>query len=190
MPVSYSLADTKIEKFVLGYMKLHHQHLADADVQIEILMAANDTGPAVSHGGYPASAVIKIMSLKDRAAGCKDARMIIDNAAWDEYSPKEREALVDHELYHLVLATNDEGDVKRDDLDRPKLKIRKHDFQMGGWYSMCEKHGPNAIEGQSVAYVAAKLTQMEFDWTSAELMAAKGSGVDATESSELQECTP
>jgi hypothetical protein len=33
-----------------------------------------------------------------------------------------------------------------DDLGRPKLEIRPHDFQIGGFRSIAVRHGDNALE--------------------------------------------
>jgi hypothetical protein len=38
--------------------------------------------------------------------------------------------------------------VVRDDLDRPKLRVRKHDHQFGWFDSIARRHGPASFEVQ------------------------------------------
>lgn len=138
----------------------YHKPLKEAGVTIDLLLAhasrdQNDdpVGAAVKHGGYPAAAVIKIVSLKDRVAGLGDAQMIVDGDKWDEWTDAELDALLDHELTHLEIVVDKDGAIVQDDAGRPKLKIRLHDFQIGGFHSIAKKHKEDAFEVQSVATV-------------------------------------
>lgn len=141
----------------------YHQPLKEAGVEIDLLLAhaprdKNDdaTGHAVTHGGYPAMATIKVTSLKDRVAGLGDAVMIVDGDACDEWTDAEVDALLDHELTHLEITIDDKGAVVRDDAGRPKLKCRKHDWQIGGFAEIAKRHKENAPEVKATkeAYVA------------------------------------
>ena len=39
--------------------------------------------------------------------------------------------------------------VKRDDLDRPKLRLRPHDWEIGGFGLIVSRHGANSLELQA-----------------------------------------
>jgi hypothetical protein len=125
-----------------------HKLLKDEGVQLGVLMAINGDGPAVKHGGYPAMATIRVVPLKDRVTKEYDAELLIDEKEWNQLKPEHRLALCDHELTHLELATEKEsGEVKRDDLGRPKLKTRKGDWNGGdGFAEVVERHGDFAVE--------------------------------------------
>jgi hypothetical protein len=165
----YSVADDATLILLAEVKRKWHRSLHDADVRVGVLFAANENGDPIKAGGYPALAQIKIVSLKDRLTKEFDAELLIDLAEWDDLSHAEREALIDHELTHLVLAessyrqerdanghtipdpvTGEPKEViqfKVDDLNRPKLKIRKGDFNLGdGFDSVIKRHRTSALE--------------------------------------------
>lgn len=182
MATTYTTADESDRKFILGVMRFYHKRLTDADLTVDILMATNPDGDAVKHGGYKAAAVIRKNSLAERTVGESDCRLTIDSAWWEAHDKTERTALIDHEFTHVEFAIDNDGAIKRDDLNRPKLKLRKHDFQIGGFEEICERHGAKAPEGQYVAVVWRKLDQLSFNWAEAELLAAHGSETEASKS--------
>lgn len=156
MATTYSVPDDTDWSVTLlaQVMKEHHAHLVDAEAQVGILMASNSSGPAVKHGGYPASATIKVISLRDRVRKNIDAEITIDQEVWDALSKEQQAALLDHELSHLklVIDSNSETEeVKRDDIGRPKMRIVKADHNVGDMFaSVIERHGPNAIEFEAI----------------------------------------
>lgn len=103
-------------------------------------------GCALKLHGVPASGIAKIIGLKDRAMGRGDAEITIDYEFWKEASFETQCALLDHELTHLAPITNKHGVFKKDDLDRPKLRMRKHDFQVGWFDCIAKDHGAHSIE--------------------------------------------
>jgi hypothetical protein len=134
-------------------MENWHPDLFRVGVRVGVLLAENPDGDAVTHGGYPAFATIKIVSLRDRVTKRYDAELLIDGKAWESFGDERRMALVDHELTHLELAKVEgvlsDGTLKvaRDDLGRPKLRIRKGDWNVGdGFAQVVLRHQDHAIE--------------------------------------------
>lgn len=156
MPTTYSLADPDVLNDLARVVERWHQPLADAEVKWGVLMAANDSGPAVKHGGYPAAASVRIVPLKDRLTKGYDAEIVIDLVWWERARQKHRTALLDHEVSHVTLATvakDSEGNthVGRDDLGRPKLKLAKGDWSAGdGFEAVCRRHGEWAVEFENL----------------------------------------
>lgn len=157
MPTTYSEAESDVISLMRDVMAMYHQTLVDASVKIAVLMAATDNGEsAVKHGGYPAYATIKIVSLRDRVTKQVDAEMLIDWNEWKNLRESQKFALIDHELTHIMLAEwryvkEEDGTetirFKQDDLGRPKLKIRKGDWNCGdGFARVVERHGDEAVE--------------------------------------------
>ena len=153
MPV-YERATKDTARQVNAVLKRYHGPLSDAGLTVDILMAAAKTdkngdpvGPAVTHGGYPCLAKIKIVGLKDRAKGQADAELILDGDRWVELDTEEQVAVIDHELTHLELSIGDNG-IRVDDIGRPKLRIRKHDHQFGWFDEVARRHGRDSIEVQ------------------------------------------
>ena len=166
MPATYSTADQDILDRLAEVMRSFHRPLYDAGVRVGVLLAASDTGHAVTHGGYPALATIKVVSLKDRVHKQTDAELVIDSREWDELPGASRDALLDHELSHLelkkygyspVLTADREptGETQihfeRDDLDRPKLTSVKGDWNTGdGFAAVIARHGRAAVEFRNI----------------------------------------
>lgn len=144
---NYDIVPQEVHDLINSTLEKHHPELVDAGVTIDAIFAFNDKGEhPVKFGGYPALAVIKITSLKNRVKGQCDAEITIDRDAYQSMNNDQRTALIDHELYHLLIARDKEDNIKYDDADRPKLKIRKHDYQMGWFREIARRHGYNSPE--------------------------------------------
>lgn len=146
---TYARADAEALRIVKDQMEKYHSELLDAEVTIDVLFAhasvdenGDQKGVALKHHGYRAAAVVRIVSLKDRTKGMADAEIVIDGDEWPTIPDDQRDALIDHELTHLELKLDDEtGLVVRDDLGRPKLKMRLHDWQFGFFDAVVRRHG-------------------------------------------------
>lgn len=155
--------ESRVYERMIHVRDQYHPALRDAGVTVELVGVSasrdkNDeaAGPALKHHGYPARAIIKIRGLEDRAAGSDDARILFDADAEPEWSGAELDALLDHELAHLELVTDKDGGLVHDDVGRPKLRMRVHDFEIGGFHHIAKRHGPNAGETQQVAAVGSE----------------------------------
>lgn len=151
----YEKAPAEVGQTVERMMDRYHPQLRDAKVSITCLMAfpttdknGDSSGPPLRFQGYPAAAIVKIIGLKERTDGRSDVEICIDGDAWPLRSDAEKEALIDHELEHLDLKIDKDGAIVRDDLDRPRLKIRKHDHQHGWFDAIVRRHGRAALEFQ------------------------------------------
>lgn len=127
-----------------------HASITDNHVRIDYLFAFADVdettgdivGDALKCHGVKALGVARKLGPKDRAKGLGDAEICLDGDWWKNADEKEREALLDHELHHIC-ATD-----KRDNLGRPVIKLRKHDFQFGWFSIIAHRHGRNSQERQ------------------------------------------
>lgn len=146
MSKTYEPAPKEVEQRALALIEHHYPDITKSGLTIEYLFARNDGGYAIVHGGYPAIGLCRIVNLKDRAKGNKDAEITICAETWEKMKPEQRDALLDHELNHLILVRDDMNGIKFDDLERPKLKIRKHDWQMGWFTCIAQRHGLNSPE--------------------------------------------
>lgn len=165
MPTTYQKAKKDVVALVDAMAKKYHVDLVNAGVTIDILMAHNPDGDAVTLGGYPCQAKVKIVNLKDRAKGCKDAEIIIDEMNWNDLTPEQQKALVDHELEHLELNRDpDTNAVALDDLSRPKLKMLKHDWQIGWFNSIALRHKENSPECRQAKELVKEAGQIYFSF--------------------------
>jgi len=158
---TFEQADDKTKRLVTQVRNEHHPGLRDNALTIDVLMVADideesgEVSPALKAHGYPAAATIAIVPLNRRALGQADALLTIDTATWQGLGAAEQTALVDHELTHLQIKRRDNA-VVRDDLGRPKLAMRLHDWQLGGFVDVARRHGESAIEVRAARACTSK----------------------------------
>ena len=168
MPNTYEKADDHTTALVASAINRWHQVLYQTGVTVAALFIddideeSGESHRTLKHGGYFAAATIAITPLKQRALGIADSLMVLDAYTWHELDEDEQRALVDHELMHLSVRGIDKGLVglnskgqcdrsaKLDDQRRPVLKLRKHDWQLGGFAVVAKRHRLAAIEVQAV----------------------------------------
>ena len=55
---------------------------------------------------------------------------------------------------------DDHGVPLTDDAGRPKLKMRPHDFEVGGFFDIVQRNGSAAVEAQVIGEVGKKFIQL------------------------------
>ena len=110
-----------------------------------------------------------------------DALMILDGERLDSWTSKRLQAVIDHELRHLVLSKSKKtGQVQRDDLDRPRLKIRMHDFEFGWFARTAELYGEDSYEvSQAREIITAGFVQPLLPGFEAEIVSPSASAAAA-----------
>ena len=61
-------------------------------------------------------------------------------------SVPQQEALLDRELFRLVVKRDKEGNVKTDDAERPVLRLKKFDYMLGWFKEIAVRHGGDSPE--------------------------------------------
>lgn len=170
---TYRKADSDALALIKELIGDNHPELVEAGVKVGARFAyaprddntGEPKGPALKHHGYEAAAIVKIVSQKDRVMGFPDAVIDIDGLAWEQdWSDERKRAVLDHELTHLEVKRDDEGNIQLDDCHRPKLKMRLHDWQLGGFESIAQRHKEQAIEVEAARAMADKYGQLLFPW--------------------------
>lgn len=166
MPTTYQECGDVMDALARRVMRDYYHVLLDADVKLGYLFAANPDGAAIKSRGYPAAAQVRIVNLKDRVAGMPDAMVIVDEERWKGLADTEKLALLHHELYHLIPVENSDkarddgaGKWKLDDCGRPKLKMRRHDFELGVFYDVIERHQESALDLQVIVKINQELRE-------------------------------
>lgn len=159
MKTTYEVADKETARYVTDVAYEIHPSLAEHGVTLAVLFA----GPELKHRGFPAAATVRITRVADRLAGMPDAVITIDRARWDGLDDAGRRALVDHEAAHLVVDVRD-GEVQYDEAGRPRLKMRRHDCEIGFFFDVIERHGKDACESKQYLELSRKMTQLAFPW--------------------------
>jgi hypothetical protein len=169
MPVTYEKCGDNVVAVMRRMIKEHHPDLIEAKATIQCLFAnagedkKGNAKPAVKRQGVACAAKVKIVSLKDRAAGNADAEIILDEHVWNRLTKEERDALFDHELEHLTPKReggHDGAPIETDDLGRPKFKMKQHDWEVWGFASIVERHGNAALDFQAAQQFKDKFGQL------------------------------
>lgn len=155
--------------------ELRRQYYADIEVVTVGALFVYDTVsnlPILAHQGYSAAAVVRVTSARDRAAGMPDAQIVVDRATWQDLTSQQKNALIDHELYHLEVETDGETPEGKprlayDAQDRPKLKIRKHDRQFGWFDEIADRHGGDSMEVRQARRLLESTGQLYFEFKDA-----------------------
>jgi hypothetical protein len=139
---------------LLNEFETHHP-LRDAKPKIDLVFAyasldsngeTKNGAVAISFRGHRALGLCRATSLLERAKGNGDAEIILDGDWWKNADREEQRALLDHELHHLAVQFDRHGHLKKDDLDRPVLAMRKHDVEFGWFTVVAARHGEHSVE--------------------------------------------
>lgn len=151
---TFSKAPQSVADLALAIIEEYPSHapLLKAGVIIDFVFAhadVDDSGEkinnAISSRGFRVLGQAKKMPLKDRAMGRGDAEITLDADHWNDIGIEERKALLDHEIFHLEVQEDERGHLV-DDLERPKLNLRKHDIELGFFNTVASRHGKHSIE--------------------------------------------
>lgn len=166
---TYKRASGDIMKLIVNVIKLWHKPLEDAGVKLSVLTAwppldENDQpkGRPIIHQGIPVLAYVKICSLKSRVQGVGDAEMIIDGPGWNDMNAAKKKSLIDHELEHLKIVFDSENTAKTDGEGRPKMKMRLHDWELGGFNDVAKRNGTESHEADAIRGIFESDPQMFF----------------------------
>lgn len=159
----YDQAPDDVRVRVDALIEKHYPDLKTVGVRLDLLQVSNeDAEPCLSLHGYDAAAIVRVIGKKDRVAGRGDAEIVVDWATYEKLSEQARDALLDHELYHLQVKKDKHGALKFDDHGRPVLKIRLHDWQLGWFDEIARRHGEHSLEVQCARALARQTGQLYF----------------------------
>jgi hypothetical protein len=156
----HDLADKILNKFP------SHLPLIETKCRVDLVFAYCDRdedtdqplNDAIIHQGRKALGLCRAIALKDRVLGRGDAEITLDGDWWTDATDAQKEALLDHELHHISIKTS-----KRvylfDDLGRPKIKLRKHDVEVGWFACIADRHGAASQEQIQAAAIMEKTGQ-------------------------------
>ena len=143
----FDITPESLNATVQSLIEANHPELVEANVTVDTIFAFDDKGGfPVKTNGYPSSANIKINNLKSRIKGAADAEITIDRDAFNSMNEGQQQALLDRELYRLIVKRDKEGNVKVDDADRACLKIKKFDYMLGWFKEIAVRHGADSPE--------------------------------------------
>src|SRR5688572_14583485 len=108
MAKSYSNVTAEVDGIIERMRSDYHPDLEGVTVAALFVYDLESSEAVLTHGGYPAQAVVRITPVRDRALGVADAVIVIDRSNWLTLNSAQRDALLDHELYHLDRVLDEE----------------------------------------------------------------------------------
>jgi len=151
---TYKICDESVSKMaseIMAEVECYTAHLA-AKVKIDFIFAyaSRDAdnfpvGSALRLHGAAATGICRILPIKQRQIGRGDAEISLDGDWWSEASREQQRALLDHEMYHIIVRQKN-GVILRDIAGRPLLRMRPHDVEMGLFAACALRHGENSRE--------------------------------------------
>lgn len=149
-------APKAIKDFALAILAQYETYkpVLDAKVNIEFLFARGERDPetdaivsdAITLRGFRALGTCRKTNSEERAAGRGDAVVMLDADWWEEADEAAQRALLDHELFHIDVCQDEDGIVIKDKGGRPRLRMRKHDVQVGWFKLVAERNGVHSLE--------------------------------------------
>lgn len=102
------------------------------------------------HRGLDAIAVARVSNERELAVAEAHGTITVDEYRWSQLTERERRAVIDHELTHFEIV--EEG-----------LKIRQHDFEVGWFHAVAQRHGESSQERiQARRLLASDVGQLYF----------------------------
>lgn len=167
----YEIAPNAVAQVGNRIMREHHEDLHEAKLKVAFVFVF----PDLDGNGQPKNFAIQehgrrvygravIVPLLQRLMMKVDAMVLIDASAWEKFSDRQREALLDHELHHFELKKDELEEPMTDDLGRPRLSIRPHDFEFGWFKTIAERYGIDSLEVQQAHDIKDRAGEILFDF--------------------------
>lgn len=150
-------AGKEVYELLGGVLSKWFKSLEEAKLKIGILMCdAGKDGqekpiPAVKSKGMATYGTAKILNAESRILGSPDAMIKIDVGVWDALSEKQKKGLLHRLCMHLTITTDEGGKVKKDDANRPIIKMRQPDGRLEVFRDNIKAFGddsPDVVEFQ------------------------------------------
>jgi hypothetical protein len=181
MPKTYLPAPPDALKMLDEIIREHYPHVpllrSPLSINLRFVLADEESdAPALSKGGWPCEALCIKVPTRMRAAGAADVIIEVDAEAWQGLDGKGRFALLHHEVHHIELVDledhcDEDGEVsytcKLDPLNRPVVKLRRHDYECGGFARIHEIYGEESPEARQMTYAHSRLEQQVFPFAKA-----------------------
>jgi len=173
MPTTYKRCDQSVSDLASEILCRFETHkpLLDAKVRIDLVFAMPDLdedghpiNDALKKNGVRALGICRKLGLKDRALGRGDVEISLDHYWWTQTADElMQKALLDHELHHIAVVVAKTSHLPRCEEDgRPKIRLRKHDFEFGWFTIIAARHGEHSQERIQAREIFERAGQLYF----------------------------
>ncbi|MCK9279318.1 MAG: hypothetical protein M0P71_01750 [Melioribacteraceae bacterium] len=158
MSKNYIVGNAEDVELMNGLMSSNYPELIENGVNVGLFYVVKvdkdgevQNEACLKKDGRTCSGKISLISDLNRMTDSFDAKIVLDLNIWQRLSLEEKNALLDHELYHLYIVKNPKtGEVVTisDESSKVKLKLKKHDVVMWGFHDIIVRHGFGSQELQ------------------------------------------
>lgn len=96
--------------------------------------------------GAAALARVRVMGARERVTTGHDAEIELALPHWLEASEKQKLAILDHELTHLEIVRDRDGEPRYDVNGHVRLRLRRHDYIAAGFLEVVQRHRHDSPE--------------------------------------------
>lgn len=132
---TFTPGSAETRKVMFELIREHHVELGRTNLQI-IMVESDAPIPPIQ---------VAIFSARARAAGSADAAIMIDQFEFEDWTPTQRRAAIDHSLASFRPVVRG-GVCVVDSAKRPRLKRRPAELIVGGYLDVLKRWGVDSIE--------------------------------------------
>jgi hypothetical protein len=147
---------------------------------INVKLVSNDVEgkPALKERGFAVDAIIRSVSECDRDITGPDVLLQLDKDHWYSLSAGDKVCLLSSKLRYLefpgIESIEGRYQPQLDSLERVKVKVRRPDFAVAGFWETIEIHKGNAPEAIALACIAERIKQQTLPFPESESLRKSG----------------
>lgn len=131
----------------------HHAHLADARIALGWRLDWR-----ADRDGRVTLGMCRKASDLDRLLHDYDFVILLNRELWDDLSPQQQRAVIDHEATHCAVVLDKDSKPKRDDNGRTVYRIRKHSIEE--FHEIVERYGTYKADIEEFAAAIQRAKQV------------------------------
>lgn len=160
MPKCKEIANEVLHAQIYDVMEKYHPELHEAEVKVTAFLVSEVTKTgekirdhALKLHGQPCVATIRKANQREMKLGSGDLIMEIDEHSWysddEDLDTATKISVLDHELEHVKLKKDKEGAIVLTPDNRPALRLRYHDAEIGIFFDIIKRHGKASMDFQT-----------------------------------------
>ncbi len=151
--IKKEIANEKVHDQIYAVMDAYHIELKDLKIDVTAFFVTKvdkfgepTHEQALKAHGLPAMATCRLANQRELRLGSGRVIIEIDSVLWGDMDTDTKITLFDHELSHIEIKYNKDGEITLTPEDTPALRIRNHDVEVGVFLGVVRRHGAKAVD--------------------------------------------
>jgi len=151
--IKKDIANEKVHNQIYAVMEAYHTELKDLDIGVTAFFVTKvdkfgdpTHEQALKVHGLPAMATCRLANQRELRLGSERIIIEIDSVLWGDMDTDTKITMFDHELSHVEIKYNKDGEIALTPEDTPALRIRNHDAEVGVFLGVIRRHGTKAVD--------------------------------------------